>query len=88
MTICWLISDVNLTKCQTLVMYQDNPVLALNKGNPVLALYQGNPVLALYQGNPVLALYQGNPVLAFIIIIIRQPMCPVVGRRPQHVVSK
>ena len=24
----------------------------------------------------------------FIIIIIRQPLCPVVGRRPQHVVSK
>ena len=23
-----------------------------------------------------------------IIIIIRQPLCPVVGRRPQHVVSK
>ena len=24
----------------------------------------------------------------FIIIIIRQPLCPVVGRRSQHVVSK
>ena len=24
----------------------------------------------------------------FIIIIIRQPLCPVVGRRPQHAVSK
>ena len=28
----------------------------------------------------------GRP--AIIIIIIRQPLCPVVGRRPQHVVSK
>ena len=26
--------------------------------------------------------------LKIIIIIIRQPLCPVVGRRPQHVVSK
>ena len=26
--------------------------------------------------------------LFIIIIIIRQPLCPVVGRRPQHVVSK
>ena len=24
----------------------------------------------------------------YVIIIIRQPLCPVVGRRPQHVVSK
>ena len=23
-----------------------------------------------------------------VIIVIRQPLCPVVGRRPQHVVSK
>ena len=27
-------------------------------------------------------------VLLVIIIIIRQPLCPVVGRRPQHTVSK
>ena len=33
---------------------------------------------------------EGKPVSAdeIIIIIIRQPLCPVVGRRPQHVVSK
>ena len=27
-------------------------------------------------------------IFKYIIIIIRQPLCPVVGRRPQHVVSK
>ena len=27
-------------------------------------------------------------IMIIIIIIIRQPLCPVVGRRPQHVVSK
>ena len=26
--------------------------------------------------------------IIIIIIIIRQPLCPVVGRRPQHAVSK
>ena len=32
---------------------------------------------------------EGKCGLGFIIIIIiRQPLCPVVGRRPQHVVSK
>ena len=29
-----------------------------------------------------------SPSCLLIIIIIRQPLCPVVGRRPQHVVSK
>ena len=29
-----------------------------------------------------------TPIGLIIIIIIRQPLCPVVGRRPQHVVSK
>ena len=29
-----------------------------------------------------------SPLGIIIIIIIRQPLCPVVGRRPQHVVSK
>ena len=27
-------------------------------------------------------------LMVIIIIIIRQPLCPVVGRRPQHAVSK
>ena len=30
----------------------------------------------------------GTCKVELIIIIIRQPLCPVVGRRPQHVVSK
>ena len=29
-----------------------------------------------------------RPVMMMMIIIIRQPLCPVVGRRPQHAVSK
>ena len=29
-----------------------------------------------------------NQLIYIIIIIIRQPLCPVVGRRPQHAVSK
>ena len=31
---------------------------------------------------------QGSTLAPIIIIIIRQPLCPVVGRRPQHAVSK
>ena len=30
----------------------------------------------------------GSASIIIIIIIIRQPLCPVVGRRPQHAVSK
>ena len=33
-------------------------------------------------------LYMVDCCFGGIIIIIRQPLCPVVGRRPQHVVSK
>ena len=33
-------------------------------------------------------MYSYSHLLYFIIIIIRQPLCSVVGRRPQHAVSK
>ena len=32
--------------------------------------------------------YSVNLLMSFIIIIIRQRLCPVIGRRPQYVVSK
>ena len=34
----------------------------------------------------LLGIYEG--VIIIIIIIIGQPLCPVIGRRPQHAVSK
>ena len=72
-SITLMISNIRLPRC------------TVNYTNVAISRYV---VTELICGIYLSIRYCEHSNLSIIIIIIRQPLCPVVGRRPQHVVSK